>query len=668
MGRGKEIEYKGIKYSSIKKACEALGLPHTTIRKRIRTGWTIEKALSIPVITRDSNTTVVYNEKEYSSKKQLCNELGVNYDAVIKRMSDYGYSLEDAVTKNIKGKNERIVEYNGKTYASISDLCKKYGIKKHIIYSRMSKGMTLEEAMSKPIKERNYELEYKGKKYSCLKDLCKKIGAPYSLVCRRVNDGWSLEDALNTPVRHEIEYRGKKYPSIKALCMENDVDCTVVYSRLEAGWTLERALNTPEGICPNAKEVVYNGETFKSISSLCRKYGLNISRVTTRVKRGMSIKDAVETPDIVSQGKPCVYNEKKYRSIKNLCEQLGFNYDIILRRINSGWTLERAINTPGKSNKIEVVYNGEKYQSISKLCEKYGANYYIVGERIRNGMSIEEAMNTPVENTEISYKGKTYKSFTKLCKAYGMNRTTVSSRMKLGLPLEDSLNVPAKNMSKEIVYKGKTYLSIAELSRAYGVSEINLRNRIYKGWSVEEALFCPISFSLGEYRVKQVLDELSEVYFHDKTVKRIFTELNLLDKYDEFIDTLIFEFQKNGHNWSRHRIAALRYDFAVIRKEQIYLFIEFDGKQHFQFVNLFFKTFEHFLYRHNADEIKNSASEIKKIPLLRIRFDQVDYCKEMIMDALDNPYKYLEQHNTYLTNEEYWDIFENIEESALNYA
>ena len=102
----------------------------------------------------------------------------------------------------------------------------------------------------------------------------------------------------------------------------------------------------------------------------------------------------------------------------------------------------------------------------------------------------------------------------------------------------------------------------------------------------------------------------------------------------------------------------MRFDFSLIHKDSIFAFIEYDGEQHFSWIDTFFKTLESFLLRHSADEIKTGVAEISNIPLLRIRFDQVDYIPEMIDHLLENPLFYLEQHNTFLSNEEYWDMYD----------
>ena len=101
-----------------------------------------------------------------------------------------------------------------------------------------------------------------------------------------------------------------------------------------------------------------------------------------------------------------------------------------------------------------------------------------------------------------------------------------------------------------------------------------------------------------------------------------------------------------------------RFDFSVEWNQQL-VFIEFDGEQHFKVINRW-KGKKGYLDRRKADIKKNEYCCKNEIPLLRIRFDQAYMMPEMIKDFLEDPTKYALQFNTYLTNEEYYSICQNI--------
>ncbi len=404
--------------------------------------------------------------------------------------------------------------------------------------------------------------------------------------------------------------------------------------------------------------IIYKGKVYKSLRQACKELGLNYHSVRSRINRGWSIERALT--EAMKEQKTYVCQGVVYPTLKGLCDAYEKNPTTVARRINElGWTVEEAIFTPVGYG---FVYECIEYESLLDACKKLGKDYELVRSRIKRGWSREKALSTPLIMTEpVVVNGITYKSLLHACNELDKNYDVIRGRIKNGMSIADAFALPVTNNHIEFIYKGILYKTLKEACKALGLPYGRTKFRVQNGWTIEEALSCPGYMSLGECRIRNILEKLSETYFHNKTIKYIFEKLDLSEQYDVFMDTLVDAFEKSGYNWTRKRIASLRYDFAVVRKGEIYLLIEFDGVQHFQFVHLFFKTLEQFLYRHNADEIKTAVPETKQIPLLRIRYDQIDFCEDMIMDALNNPSRYLEQHNTYLTNEEYWDVFENVE-------
>lgn len=99
-----------------------------------------------------------------------------------------------------------------------------------------------------------------------------------------------------------------------------------------------------------------------------------------------------------------------------------------------------------------------------------------------------------------------------------------------------------------------------------------------------------------------------------------------------------------------------RYDFSF-EWNNILVFIEYDGEQHFKSINRW-KGRKGYLERRQADIEKNEYCCKNKIPLLRIRFDQAYLIPNMIDDFLENNERYHQKYNTYLTNDMYYSICE----------
>ena len=206
---------------------------------------------------------------------------------------------------------------------------------------------------------------------------------------------------------------------------------------------------------------------------------------------------------------------------------------------------------------------------------------------------------------------------------------------------------------------GTSFESIADMCRALGVDYIIVGMRMRAGWSLEEAVKAPKNLSLGEYRISSILDDLAIEHIDNISIKKLLVnKLGYSEKqYDQFMDSYVSNMQKANLNISKRRVAQFRFDFSLIRNKDLFAFIECDGLQHFQFVYEFFKTLEAFLDRCICDRTKTVLAECNGIPLLRIRYDQLEehQLRYMIQDLLANPQKYVYRHNTFLSEEEYWE-------------
>lgn len=79
-------------------------------------------------------------------------------------------------------------------------------------------------------------------------------------------------------------------------------------------------------------------------------------------------------------------------------------------------------------------------------------------------------------------------------------------------------------------------------------------------------------------------------------------------------DNIRFEREKCFQNLRRGR---LRFDFYLPRK---HVLVEYDGEQHFHFVDKFYKQQTDFLKAKERDRLKNSYSLARGIPLYRIPY------------------------------------------------
>lgn len=86
------------------------------------------------------------------------------------------------------------------------------------------------------------------------------------------------------------------------------------------------------------------------------------------------------------------------------------------------------------------------------------------------------------------------------------------------------------------------------------------------------------------------------------------------------------------------------FDFLIYHTNHL-IAIEFDGGLHFKPIFLKDKPLEEFMLRQEHDIRKDKYCETYGIPLLRIRYDQLDIIDKLVHDMLTNPKKYLTSHN-----------------------
>lgn len=108
------VEYQG-KTMSLAEAAERAGLPYKQVHFRIKHGWTVEAALSTPLI------------KGKSEMRKKCDAAGVDYNRVMARIQS-GWTEEDALNTPVHPVGANMV--NPKALNTVCPVCGKRFIKK----------------------------------------------------------------------------------------------------------------------------------------------------------------------------------------------------------------------------------------------------------------------------------------------------------------------------------------------------------------------------------------------------------------------------------------------------------------------------------------------------------------------------------------------------------
>ncbi len=410
------------------------------------------------------------------------------------------------------------------------------------------------------------------------------------------------------------------------------------------------------------------GNEFESIRKMCSFYNVNHATYLSRRKSGRTLEEALTNKNIVED-----FAGNKFKNITEMCNSYGIEKRTYTRRLELGYSQKEALTTPKLCGK-RVCYDhlGNQYESQNAMLRYYGISKGQFESRLRRGYSLREALTSndePSRENELlnlnggeicDYNGKTFSSFKEMCAYHGVNYSCFKSRFRdRHYSLQDALQPTYKIAVSAYDHLGNVYPNNKDMCKAYGIPLKLYEKRFYEyKWSVEEALTIPRNMYIGEYRVAECLKRLNVKFYHDCTIKTIFADLGISVDWNDFLSELQSKLGSAGYNWSKQKIQRLRPDFVLYTDEEnkIRGIIEFDGEQHQNFVEFFFKTIEEFYRRSNTDFVKQSFWEYMNTPMLRIRHDQIDMIDDMVNDFVNNPQNYIHNHNTYLSEEEYWSI------------
>lgn len=516
--------------------------------------------------------------------------------------------------------------------------------------------------------------DHLGNKYSSLKDMCKFYGVSRSLYSYRIKQGWSLKDALEKTSNHSTEvydHKGKLYKNEAELCRAYGIHRKTYKSRIETGMSQKEALETP---VQEYSVTDYKGNKYDSIHKMCEYYGINQTTYFNRIKRGMSQKEALTKAPSLTTNTITQYDHKgiKHESQKAMCDYWQISQDTFNRRIKSGlYSLEEALTLPLNSRKGK--YNtkrckdhlGKEFNSMSEMMQYYGISRSAFMQRLDSGMTLEEALAKPSmylkgnPKSVVDYLGNKFGSIKEMCNYHHVKIQTYRGRIYMGLSLKEALSSENMTFKKIIDPCGREFTTITDMCNYWRIPRSVYFSRMHNGgWSMLEALSVPRNMYIGEYRVAECLKRLNVKFYHDCTIKTVFADLGISADWNDFLSELQAKLGSAGYIWSKQKIQRLRPDFVLYTDEdnKIRGVIEFDGEQHQNFVEFFFKTIEEFYKRCDTDFVKQSFWEYMNIPMLRIRHDQIDMIDDMVQDFIDNPQNYIHNHNTYLSEEEYWSI------------
>lgn len=406
--QGIDITVNEVAYPSIMAACKALKLSNKVVHFRLHAGYTINQAFGLEEIHYKSKPKVIMVKgRQFKSLANACHFYGIDKYVLNARVNRYGWSIEQALEVTPRPGYEQ----GGVGLAYLithSSTDKKYvGVTMGGIEERW--GQHLNKALSG----------------------------------RKLNEN-SLHTAIARygPSAFKIEIIAKA----ASLGELGDLETAMIKhhnSLSPIGFNLNRG---GSGSRTKGIAIQVAGQRFASLKAACKHFGQEWNRVRGRLNLGWKPEEVfglVERTDLFGP-KPATVSGIEYRSISKAAEAFGLAPRLVSSRLRSGWTIEQAVGLINFKRGIE--FQGNTYESVSHLCKEFKVRHSTFSNRYNKfGWTIGQALGkapSPLKSTEVMHEGKAYASQAQLAKAFDIKPQTLRARLKAGWVLTDALRPP----------------------------------------------------------------------------------------------------------------------------------------------------------------------------------------------------------------------------------
>ncbi len=241
------VDHLGREYSSFKSMCRTYGKTDITVRNRMKSGMSLEEALTIPLHRSRSNEPIEERTDHlgnvFDSIQDMCDYWHINRNTYISRVKDLKWSKQKALeTKTKKRPN---IDHLGNAYESFDAMCEHWQRSSAYVSQLLYAGKSLKEALD-PNKDIKRIFDHTGKEYQTFEAMCQAWGKTAASVYRALNNNKTLEYALTSKSKcmpiPSTDHLGKEYPSFNKMCYAWNRDPLSVKYYENKGHTRQYAL------------------------------------------------------------------------------------------------------------------------------------------------------------------------------------------------------------------------------------------------------------------------------------------------------------------------------------------------------------------------------------------------------------------------------------------
>lgn len=238
----KSVDHLGNSFKSKAAMCKYYGVSVGDYYRRLNQGYSLEEILEGRIKRRP--TKAGYTMSEIRS---FAAQSGISVYVLWKRLSK-GMSVDEAIDMGCKSSKLAVVGHDGVEYPSISAYCRVYGMKPYVFRHWRDRGLTAQEIYDL-VKEREEQvIDHEGVKYVSIKAMCDAWGVDYQFYRKKLLEGCTKEEILTfgpASSRTLVDHTGRRFKKVDDLCKHWGIPRYVLNYRLRKGWLLEEALTTP---------------------------------------------------------------------------------------------------------------------------------------------------------------------------------------------------------------------------------------------------------------------------------------------------------------------------------------------------------------------------------------------------------------------------------------
>lgn len=295
-------DHLGQTFPSIAAMCKHWNISAKRYDGRIRSGWSVEKALTTTIHGSRPMTKKTWTDHEgnvFPSLVAMAEHWNISKSTLQNRLITMKMPIEDALTMTNadvkKYYQHGCTDHKGNRFESKAKMCEFYKIPRQVYFGRKALGWTEEQALTTPVNGHaaNFKsITYKGKYYKTTSEFCDALNltrSTFNLRVKQMKKKYScdnltdemIDEILAMPTKNVkiikqkcIDFEGNEFPSLNAMCNHYGITRATYSSRIDDyGWDQKRALTTPV--------VVYGsdcsdgmGHTFPTLVDMCHFYNI----------------------------------------------------------------------------------------------------------------------------------------------------------------------------------------------------------------------------------------------------------------------------------------------------------------------------------------------------------------------------------------------------------